>query len=259
MHPVPFVIDVELTDQVFTSSVTASLGDELSCPVLEELCPNLNFFVRKSSSNIDAVHKQLQQGRKIVLTENPNMHLVRSHEVIYIKPIPHHLLSHSFWSQSFAPGSEHRRPRRSASCVRTSASFATLRISSWPRRADLVPSCSMQSRREAKTSTSDMAYADFEAFIRSFSNISDAERGLVSRLFYEGEFLQIRQVLKESAAPLLFVFAALSLILSAMQVVLTAKQGDYDGGWRAFAEVSAWFSVLVIALVAVLWPCVVSL
>ncbi|EFQ32455.1 uncharacterized protein GLRG_07725 [Colletotrichum graminicola M1.001] len=69
---------------------------------------------------------------------------------------------------------------------------------------------------------------------------------------YEDEFWQIRQFLKESAAPRLFVFAALSLILSAMQVVLAAKQDD-DGGWRASAELSAWFAVTVIVVVAVVF------
>ncbi|WDK14601.1 hypothetical protein CGRA01v4_05882 [Colletotrichum graminicola] len=72
------------------------------------------------------------------------------------------------------------------------------------------------------------------------------------RIFYEDEFWQIRQFLKESAAPRLFVFAALSLILSAMQVVLAAKQDD-DGGWRASAELSAWFAVTVIVVVAVVF------
>ncbi|KAK1585048.1 uncharacterized protein LY79DRAFT_277656 [Colletotrichum navitas] len=145
------------------------------------------------------------------------------------------------------------------------------------KEAHLISPFPVSARRgQQKTSQSELTYADFAAFIRSFSNVSNAEasprwhfgqfrlsrlhcavrifqpsaatqRGLKNRVFYEEEFWQIRRFLKKSAATLLSVFAALSLILSAMQVVLAAKD---DGGWRAFTEVSAWSAVTVIVAVA---------
>ncbi|KAK1968305.1 hypothetical protein LY78DRAFT_440845 [Colletotrichum sublineola] len=42
------------------------------------------------------------------------------------------------------------------------------------KEAHLIMSCSIPSRGE-KTSPTELTYADFAAFIRSFSNISDAE------------------------------------------------------------------------------------
>lgn len=119
-------------------------------------------------------------------------------------------------------------------------------------------------------------HSDFEKFIQVFRDVGDGEvsrrwefgqirlgwlnwavrvfqprtpgRGLLGRLFYANQYQQTGQFIREFGAPLLFMFATLSLILSAMQVVLEAKEGE----WRAFAEVSAWFSVVVIiVLVAV--------
>ncbi|KAK2023086.1 hypothetical protein LX32DRAFT_644920 [Colletotrichum zoysiae] len=284
MDHVPFDVNVGLNDQIYPDSLTASLENELSCAVLEELYPNLDFFARKSSHNIDPIHKHLQKGRKVVPTEDPNMHLVWTYDAVHVKPLPPHLLSHSFWDRSLAPGSEHRGNalgfvRSYERLVRHPSDFELA------KEARLIPPCSGPPRG-GKTWPAEPTHADFAAFIRSFSDVGDAEvsprwhfgqlrlsrlhwavrifrpaaaarrggGGLTSRLFYEEEFWQIRQFLGESAAPLLFVFAALSLILSAMQVVLAAKaggdDGDGGGGWRAFAEASAWFAVLVIAVVA---------
>ncbi|KAK4248431.1 hypothetical protein C7999DRAFT_40305 [Corynascus novoguineensis] len=127
----------------------------------------------------------------------------------------------------------------------------------------------------------ELTYSSFAAFIRPFSRVEDVDvslrwhfgqlrlsrlnwavrllqpraarkKGFLHRLFYEKQFWQTGQFLNEFGAPLLFVFAALSLILSAMQVVLAAKFRDEKGSWRAFEEVSAWFAVLVIiVLVAI--------
>ncbi|KAF6806670.1 hypothetical protein CPLU01_15881 [Colletotrichum plurivorum] len=138
------------------------------------------------------------------------------------------------------------------------------------KEAHLIPS-----------SSKELKYTDFAAFIRSFSNISDAEvsprwhfgqlrlsrlhwavrifqpsaarqRGFLNRIFYEEQFWQTGQFLNEFAAPLLFIFAALSLILSAMQVVL-ATYSDNEEKWRVFSEASAWFAVVVIIVVAVVF------
>ena len=112
MSGVPFPAGQELidklTDQVIPDGSVDHLSDELSCPVLDELYPILDFVARKSSHHIDPIHKHLQKGRKIVLTEDPNLHLIWNYSAIYLKPLPHYLLSLSFWDQNLAPGSEHR-------------------------------------------------------------------------------------------------------------------------------------------------------
>ncbi|KZL80791.1 hypothetical protein CI238_01813 [Colletotrichum incanum] len=259
MDDVPFAADVELIDQVIPDSKAAFLSDELSCAVLEELYPNLDFFARKSSNHIDPIHKHLQKGRKIVPTEDPNLHLVWNYNAVYIKPLPHYLLSYSFWKQNLAIGSKHRGKAlgfmHSYEClIRHPSDFELA------KEAHLIPSSlapsppsSHSGLQQQKIPTGDVMYSNFSAFIRSFSKPSAGrQKGFLNRLFYEEQFWQIRHFMNEFAAPLLFVFAALSLILSAMQVVLAAKS-DNEGRWRVFTEVSAWFAVMVIVVVVAIF------
>jgi len=289
MDNVPFPEDVELIGKLIDYDIpdgaAASLDSELSCAVLDELYPNLDFVARKSSNNIDPVHKHLQKGRKIVLTEDPNLHLVWNYGTVYIKPLPHYLLSYSFWNQNLAPGSEYRSKalgfvRSYERLIRYPSDFELA------KEAQLIPSSSSPASRESgqqpqQQSKEELTYTAFVSFIRRFSSVQDAnvsprwhfgqirlsrlnwavrilqpkaarEKGFLHRLFYEEQFWQTGQFLIEFAAPLLFVFGALSLILSAMQVVLAVKSGEGEGSWRVFGDVSAWFAVLVIVLLVVI-------
>lgn len=70
-------------------------------------------------------------------------------------------------------------------------------------------------------------------------------KGTFNGLFYMKQHQQTRQFLWEFGPSLLFAFASLSLVLSAMQVALT---GTEDSPWQAFSSVSVWFSVVCIIL-----------
>lgn len=290
MDPVPFPADVELigklTDLDIDAGTAARLGEELSCDVLNELYPYLDFVARKSSDHIDAIHKHLQKGRKIVLTEDPNLHLVWSNGSVYIKPLPHYLLSHSFWEHYLTPGSEHRGNalgliRSYARLVRYPSDFELAKEARLiPPPSSLsslsYPSSSTSSVQLERNTTGDLTYTAFTTFIRYFSNIEDADvsprwhfgqirlsrlhwavrilqpkaasrKGFLHRLFYEEQFWQTGQFVNKFTAPLLFIFVTLSLVLSAMQVVLTI-QPDGKGGWGVFGRVSVWFSVVVIII-----------
>jgi hypothetical protein len=306
MGNVPFPADVELignlSDRHIPDGTADRLGDELSCAALDELSPNLDFFARRSNRNIDPIHKHLQKGRKIVLTENPNLHLVWNYGTVYIKPLPQYLLSHSFWEQNLAPGSVHRgkalgfvrsyerliRYRsdfllaKEAQIIPSSPSPSSLQLGQQPQQEPGQQPQHELGQQPQQQSTDDISYATFAAFIRYFSNIADADvsprwhfgqlrlsrlnwavrilqpravkgKGFLHRLFYEEQFWQTGQFVNEFAAPLLFVFASLSLILSAMQVVLAAKSGNKEGSWEAFGEVSAWFAVVVIIVLVVVF------
>lgn len=121
---------------------------------------------------------------------------------------------------------------------------------------------------------------DFEKFIRNFRTIADSEvsprwefgqlrlgwlnwavrvfqpkviesrGGMFRRLFYEGRYHQTRQFVREFGTPLLFIFATLSLILSAMQVVLEARPNN---SWPGFVSVSVWFSIAVIIILSAIF------
>jgi hypothetical protein len=286
----------KLTDGTIPDGTAGRLGDELCCPVLEELYTVLDFVGLKSSLHIDPVHKHIQKGRKVVVTEDPSLHLIWHYGIVYVKPLPHYLLSYAFWKDHLSPGSAHRGEalgfvRSYERLIRHPSDFA------FAQEARLIPASSSSSSTSPPSSThpaggegggGELTYSALVTFLRHF-DIPDADvsprwhfgqlrlsrlnwavrlvqpramrqKGFQHRLFYGEQYWQTDQFLHEFAAPGLFAFAALSLILSAMQVVLAARSfaGNDDGGgregggggarssWLIFADVSTWFSVVII-------------
>jgi hypothetical protein len=271
----------KLTDRTIPDGTAARLGDEFCCPVLEELYPFLDFVGVKSSLHIDPVHKHIQKGRKIVVTEDPSLHLIWHHGVVYVKPLPHYLLSYAFWKDYLSPGSAHRGEalgfvRSYERLIRHPSDFA------FAQEARLIPASSPSS-----SGGEELTYTALITFLHHFSDIPDAEvsprwhfgqlrlsrlnwavrlvqpraareKGFQHRLFYGEQYWQTGQFLHEFAGPGLFAFAALSLILSAMQVVLAARSFAGEDGadasgrgrssWHVFADVSTGFSIVVICI-----------
>lgn len=73
----------------------------------------------QSSANINALHRQIFKGRKIVVTEDPQLHLIWLQDRIHIKPLPKCLLSHAFWNDVLLNPSPKGRPRQSLVEART--------------------------------------------------------------------------------------------------------------------------------------------
>ncbi|KIL94201.1 hypothetical protein FAVG1_02763 [Fusarium avenaceum] len=252
----------KLTDQATPADNTLLLADELSCAMLDTLHPHLDLISRKSSSHIDALHVHLRKRRAVTISEHARLHLVWHSDMVYLKPLPVCLLSSGFWELHLPPGSP-TRPR-ALGFMRTYAYLIRHRSDfQIAQREDLIP----QSER--------LLHGEFEAFIRHFRSIPDdqvsprwefgqlrlrwldwavrifqprvpgTQGPMLRRLFYEEPYQQTGQFLREFGAPLLFIFAGLSLILSAMQVILAARPDD---PWPGFASVSAGFSVAIIIL-----------
>ncbi|KAK2037163.1 hypothetical protein LZ31DRAFT_612891 [Colletotrichum somersetense] len=78
-------------------------------------------FLVSKRSNISPLHHQAIKGRKIVITERPDLHLVWYYERILIKPVPSCLLNFSFFDIFLGPGC-HRRSAASG-FLRTYASL----------------------------------------------------------------------------------------------------------------------------------------
>lgn len=73
------------------------LHAELDTLILDDLSPHLWLVAAQSSERVDPLHRQKIKGRRVVLTEDPKLHLVWYSDVIYIKPIPQCLLNFDFW------------------------------------------------------------------------------------------------------------------------------------------------------------------
>ncbi|KAI0007699.1 hypothetical protein F4779DRAFT_642682 [Xylariaceae sp. FL0662B] len=239
--------------------------DDFACPILEALYPHLDLFSRKSGTHIDPLHFQRLKGRGIYITEDVRLHLVWSRNYVHIKPISGYFFNQEFW-QNKVSGIKQRQAlgfmRTYAYLIRHQSDFVIA------KEENLIP--------ESKN----LHYKDFENFIQNAREIKDHDVslrwefgqlrlnrlncavrlfqpvttpprvGILQRLYYEEGYTDTSQFLQDSGAPLLFLFATLSLVLSAMQVILAAQA---DNPWSAFSSVSAWFSVVVVIIIVIIF------
>ncbi|KAK3393933.1 hypothetical protein B0H63DRAFT_555223 [Podospora didyma] len=214
------------------------LESELCCENLEKMAPHLWTMSTHSSSNIRPLHRQAVLGREILIIESPRLHLVWYYGRVFIKPPPKYLLSHEFWHRYLSSN-------QSSLGSRTDPSGGRTRI----HTDQLAPE--------------GVTWPQFCAFISDPDAIGDGDvsgryhcGGLrLSRLsFYCMFFLhkwnfeymptQYLTFFSWYFGPLLFVFAAVLLELSAMQLEMTVQQttGSPLGSmWVVYR----WFSVAV--------------
>ncbi|KAJ3494320.1 hypothetical protein NLG97_g4155 [Lecanicillium saksenae] len=86
-----------------TDAMISYLRQDILTPRLDKMFPYLWLVATQSSSHISTLHEQIVRGRSIILTENPELHLVWAENRVFIKPIPLYLLSHAFWEVYLTP------------------------------------------------------------------------------------------------------------------------------------------------------------
>ncbi|KAI0172927.1 hypothetical protein GGR52DRAFT_591445 [Hypoxylon sp. FL1284] len=221
---------------------------------LDRLAPYLWIMTTQSSANIAPLTEQLVRGRKIVISENPGLHLVW------------YLLSHAFWKHYLLSKTSPIPDPNRIEILQAARGFVRSYAYLIRHRSDFA----LAVREEASLLPKSISFADFIQFVGQCQRIDDE---LVSRRYRFGELRLMRlnfwitvflfkphyhQVewqygayFAQYYAPILFIFAALSLLLSSMQVVLAVQTilGDSDS-WLIFASVSRGFSVFTIFFVA---------
>ncbi|KAI0104674.1 hypothetical protein GGR51DRAFT_521705 [Nemania sp. FL0031] len=240
-------------------------ASDLRTEILDEIYPYLWLVAHKAGDHIDPLHKQLIKQRIILATEDPKLHLVWYYGTIYIKPLPDYLLNHAIWRNyiSIRPALTRYDNYRTALGFLRSYSFLIRHESDFiiAQRADLLPKY--------------VSFQSFQKFILPFrlvhdSNVSDRYQYGQFRLTrlnwavriirftriiypahlkrplpwsYQRLLWQTSQYIQYYAAPLFFIFAILTLILSSIQVGLAALADD---SWDTFVRVSWGFSVATI-------------
>jgi hypothetical protein len=83
---------------------------DLSTPRLDKIYKYL-WLASIASKSVPArpLHRQRVLRREIVLTENPEEHLVEHRAMIFIKPLPEYLLSFEFWDKHLAADTDIRK------------------------------------------------------------------------------------------------------------------------------------------------------
>src|SRR6266480_5198937 len=217
---------IQLTD----SEIGERLKAELMTEVLNQLAPHLWLMTTQSSENISSLTDQVVRGREITVTENPGLHLVWIYHRVFIKPLPKYLLSHAFWEyyllSKYSPIKESVRKDLLQAALGFLRSYAYL----IRHKSDFT----LATQEKTRLIPKNISYSDFVNFINRFK-VADE---LVSLRYHFGE-LRLRRLnfwckvfLFESTyhpveweygayfaqyyAPMLFIFAVFSLLMSAM-------------------------------------------
>lgn len=256
------------------NAVLDFLEKEMWSPDLEQIADNLWWMSKQDSASISPLHRQKVKRRKIIVTEEPKLHLVWMYDQIFIKPLPKYLLSHKFWTvylcQLDTPRTRSRLDRiRRAALGYLRTYYHLVRYESDFRMAMGQGDAGADNPRLLPPG---ITWEQFCAFSSDFALIRDSD---VSGRYAYGEIRLTRlnfyaplllgrrdfqRVEYQSSAyfarlysPLLFVFGIFSLVLSGFQVALAAEQvAPTVRDQSALLRTGLWFSVVVIGCLVAL-------
>jgi hypothetical protein len=245
------------------AQLEAFLRTDIYAADLEKIAPHLWIMTTPSSGNIEALHRQRVKGREIILTEEPRLHLVWLHNRIFIKPLPRYLLSHTFWKQYLDESSDrlcesHGSIRKAATgflrsyryLIRHETDFNIAReIGLIPKDVDWPTVCRFVAALQGIT---DAAVSERYCFGElRLTRLNFYAPFLLRKFHFEKVHGQYGAFFARLYGPILFAFAVVSTMLSAMQVALAAEQ-LVTVNWVAIWYISRWFSVLSLAGTAVI-------
>lgn len=214
------------------------LQQDLAIPALDELFHTFCLTGKKSGSNIDALHKQILGGREIVPVEDTRLHLVCQESRLFVKPIPPCLLSHEFWT-FFLTSTKPDTPEHA--CRDVALGFMRSYAFLIQHRADLELA---KKHCLIFPSMHDLDWHKWSKFIAGFRDVTDehvAKRYQYGQLrlsrlhwavhlfrrnsevpswLYGQSDCSVTPYLRASIFPLAFLFASVSIILAALQVLL---------------------------------------
>ena len=258
------------------TEVQRFLAAELETTILDRMYDWLWLCAAKNSEHVDALNVQLFKGRSVLATEDPALHLVWFKGKICVKPVPPALLNYDFWTRylSTQDGSDNSR--------QVALGFMRSYSHLIRHRSDLAIAVTLGLVPET------VDWMAWDQFITPFRHISDSN---VAQRYHFGQLrlsrlnLLIRVLrprgardrgnnrhyytmywytsayLRQFVEAGIFVFASLSLIFSAMQVIMSLPAGGPSpaprSAWtRHSPELSQafWgFSVTVLLALAVGW------
>ena len=246
----------------------AQLEKELKTAELDDLYDYLWLVSKKDGTHIDPLHEQVIKKRAIIVTEHPRLHLIWFKDTIYLKPIPDFLFCRTIWTTCLCATTADQQANPDRTYLRQAAlgflrSYGLL----------IQHESDYTIAKEANLIPKGVGFVNFQKFIKDIRRLSDADVAkryhygqlrlsylnyavlffrppFTQKKFcwsYQNQYWSTAQYLQRFGAPLAFAFVIVSVILSAMQVMLAALG---ETVWGAFTQVSWGFSVTVIALAA---------
>lgn len=239
---------------------------------LEAIASHLWIMSTQSSANVNPLHQQRVKGRKILVTEDPRLHLVWIHDRIFIKPLPRYLLSHVFWEQFLLSKSSILTNRREA--IRKAA-MGYLRTYRYliQHESDFV----IAQQDDLRLVPKDVSWTQFSRFIWDTISIQDIDVSdrycygelrlsrlnlyaplLLRKFYYEQVHGQYGDYFARLYGPMLFIFAMVSTILNSMQLELGVDRVSARH-WEGLWPIYRWFSTISLVATAFVSLCFVLL
>ncbi|KAH6684231.1 hypothetical protein B0J14DRAFT_572434 [Halenospora varia] len=251
---------IELTERELINSF---LQKELTTPDLDTFHSYLWLVGTQSSSHISALTKQAVRGRKIIVTENPEIHLTWINSTVYIKPIPKYVLSHAFWEFYFTSKSSPLNEEEKITIGNAARGFLRSYAYLIQHKSDFIVA------KKLNLIPKHVKHSQFIKFIIMFERLQDDEVSLrysfgelrLGRLNFWAVFAlhrwefhkherQTGAYFAQFYGPILFIFGIFATLLNAMQVGLAVQslQASEDS-WETFKGVSRVFSIITLVAV----------
>ncbi|EXK28604.1 hypothetical protein FOMG_15073 [Fusarium oxysporum f. sp. melonis 26406] len=231
------------------------LASELCSDDLDRVSDKLWWMSKQDSTSIWPLHRQLLQGRSIVVTENPKLHLVWINDRIFIKPLPRFIGSFGFWKDHLCSNntSEDVRIRRAAlGYLRTYFYLiqheSDFRIAKDPTLC-LIPEsitweqfCDFTSDLD-KILDKDVSQRYSYGQIR-LTRLNFYAPVILNKSYFQRVDFQYGQYFARFYAPVLFAFGITSVTLSGLQVVASLETGG-GANWQGLALGVSVLAILV--------------
>lgn len=251
------------------SDVGQYLQHELATSDLDGMSDWLWVVSARDSSNISSLTRQIVQGRSVIITEDPGLHLVWIYDRVFIKPIPKSLLSHAFWQKYLTADPSSSDYPTVVKLNKAATGFLRSYAQLIQHHSDFA--LATNGDKMQRLLPKEVKFSDFVRFIEAFDGIPDeqvslrysyGELGLTRINFWSRVFLrrhayykvqgQYGAMFAQYYGPILFVFGVFGVALSAMQVALAVNpDSTWTGGWTTFAFAARGFAVFTLFLTAI--------
>lgn len=239
------------------------LTESLLTKDLDVFTPYLILVSTPASSSITPLHQQAAFGRSILVNSSAELHLVWYHDRIFIKPLPECLLSYAFWAYLFEGGQPQLTDEARLALYKAAVGF--VRTYAYLIRDELDFELAIR-HKLIPPSVDVQHYVEFIRRFAAMPNDASSPRYkygelrlsrlnfwapiALARWDYFNTKRQSDSYFTRYFSPLLFMFALVSVLLSAMQVALAAQQlpSSTPHSWVIFTLVCKWTSI--VALIA---------
>jgi hypothetical protein len=238
------------------SSIISYCLTDLETPEMDKLDQKL--WWAGPTPAIVSLTQQTVLDRRIQLTEDPSVHLLWVEGIVYLKPLPAYLASSAFWEWLCDESNTNVSSEERARLKATSLGFLKTYASLIQRRSDFI----IAQKSGLLASFSTITFEQFVEFISVFETIPSLavsprwRYGLIQldalnfhsaihlRRWHLNRFESRYGTYFSRFFPtVLFIFALFSVMLSAMQVIIAAKQmWETDNkGLRKTLGIFVWF------------------